>query len=111
MRKDIHDIQQMDIFIGKRIFYDEIVMAAFETGYVTIEDLKYVVQYDDLWNPSETKFEKVVGYIRSILGVATFFVPPPFNVGASLALTIADGLIDNATRKGVDNDNPATFID
>jgi hypothetical protein len=111
MRKDILDLQMMDTFIGKEIFYEEVVMAAFETGYVTIEDLKYVIQYDDLWNPSRTRFEKVLGFIRSVVGVATFFVPPPFNVGASLALTIADGIISNATRKGMDNDNPATFID
>lgn len=111
MRKDIHDLQMMDVFYKKTIFYEEIVMAAFESGYITIEDLEYVVQYDDLWNPSKTKFERIIGYIFRFTGLSMFFVPPPFNVAATLALTVVEGVVNNKMRKGADNDNPATFID
>ncbi len=110
MRKDIHDLQMMSTFIEKKIFYEEVVMAAFETGYVTIEDINYVVRYDDLWNPSKTKFERITGYIFRFTGLSLFFVPPPFNVAATIGLSIVEGIVKKLSIKGEDNDHAATFI-
>jgi hypothetical protein len=110
MRKDILDLEAMDIFNGTRIFYDEVVMAAFETGYLTIEDIEYAIRYDDLWNPTKTRFDRISGFIFSFTGYATFFVPPPYNVTASLGLAIIQGIVNSNNVKGEDNDNAATFI-
>ena len=110
MRKDILDLEAMDIFNGTRVFYDEVVMAAFETGYLSIEVIEFAVRYDDLWNPTQTRFERISGFIFSFTGYATFFVPPPYNVTASLGLAIIQGIVNSSNVKGEDNDNAATFI-
>ncbi|MBD66484.1 MAG: hypothetical protein CME62_14830 [Halobacteriovoraceae bacterium] len=111
MRKDILDLQAMDQFYKRTIYYDEIVMAAYETGYLSFEDIEYAVQYDDLWNPEKSRFEKIKDFIFDVAGYATFFAPPPFNVLATLGLSITEGVIDSKNVRGEDNENISTFID
>jgi hypothetical protein len=101
----------MDTFYGLKITYEDVVVAAFETGYISYEDLEFVVKYDDLWNPSKTKAERIFGFIFTGLGYASFVVPPPWNITASIALGIVEGIVSNKFKKGADNDNPATFIE
>jgi hypothetical protein len=111
LRKDIIELQMMDLFNGLKISYADVVMAAFETGYVSLEDLEYVVQYDDLWNPEKSKFERLSGFVFRLGGYGVFLLPTPWNITASLALGIVEGIVDNKTKSGAHNDNPATFIE
>lgn len=111
LRKDMTELQMMDIFLKVNITHEDIVMAALETGYISLGDLEYVVTYDDLWNPVISKFERVTGFIFRTAGYVSFFLPPPWNVTATIALSIAEGVVDNRIKNGVDNDNPSTFIE
>ena len=111
LRKDMTELQMMDIFIGIRITFEDIVVAAYETGYITVEDIEYVVKYDDLWNPTTSNFEKVVGFVGTVARMGSIFVPIPWNIPTSIALGIAEGLILNTRKNGAENDNPATFIE
>lgn len=111
LRKDMTETQMMDIFIAKKITHEDIVMAALETGYISLEEIEFVIQYDDLWNPEKTKFEKISGFIFTVAGYSTFFLPPPWNITATIALGVIEGLVDAKHKKGSDNDNPATFIE
>lgn len=111
MRKDIIDLQMMDVFNKLTITHEDVVMAALETGYITLEDIEYVVKYDDLWNPTISKYQRISGFIFTVTGYATFFLPPPWNITASIALGVIEGIVDNKLSTGVQNDNPATFIE
>lgn len=112
LRKDMTELQMMSNFIKVNITHEDIVMAAFETGYITHEDLEHVIRYDDLWNPEMTKWEKISGFIFKVAGYSNFFVPPPWNVATSIAISVIEGIVDNKFFKnGADNDNPATFIE
>jgi hypothetical protein len=111
LRKDMTDLQMMDTFIGLKVTYEDLVMAAFETGYITFEDLEFVVKYDDLWNPNKSSFERIIGFTFSVAGVSSIFLPPPWNITATIALGVIGGLILNTKRDGAENDNPATFIE
>lgn len=111
LRKDMTDLQMMEVFVGKQITHEDIVMAAFETGYITLEDIEYVVKYDDLWNPNKTDFEKIVGFVGTIAGVSTIFLPPPWNITISIAIGVIEGLILGTQKNGAENDNPSTFIE
>lgn len=112
LRKDMTELQMMSNFVKVTITHEDIVMAAFETGYITYEDLEHVIRYDDLWNPEMTKWEKISGFIFKVAGYSNFFVPPPWNVATSIAIGIIEGIVDNKFFKnGADNDNPATFIE
>lgn len=111
LRKDMTELQMMDIFVSLKITHEDIVMAALETGYISLEEIEFVIQYDDLWNPEKSKFEKISGFIFTVAGYSTFFLPPPWNITASIALGVVEGLVEAKNRKGSENDNPATFIE
>lgn len=111
LRKDMMELQKDALFAKSKITYEDVVMAALETGYTSLEEVEYVVTYDDLWNPNLTKFERVSGLIFKIAGYTTFFLPPPYNVVASIGLTVVSGIVDNLHKNGANNDNPATFIE
>lgn len=111
LRKDMTELQMMDIFIGLQITHEDIVMAALETGYISLEDIEYVVKYDDLWNPNKTDLEKIVGFVGSVAGVSTLFLPPPWNITASIAIGVIEGIILSKHKNGAVNDNPSTFIE
>lgn len=112
LRKDVVELQMMDIFVEQKITHEDVVMAALETGYISLEEIEFVVKYDDLWNPNISKFEKVSGFIFKIAGYSSFFLPPPWNITASIALGVVEGVInDKYNKNGADHDNPATFIE
>jgi hypothetical protein len=111
LRKDMVETQMMDSFVGLKITFDDLVMAAFETGYITVEDIMYVVRYDDLWNPSVSKYKRIMGFVFKVGGYSTFFLPPPFNIIGAIALGIVEGIVDSKNQSGAENDNPATFIE
>jgi hypothetical protein len=110
LRKDMTSLQMMDSFIKTNITYDDVVMASLETGYLSLDDIEYVVKYDDLWNPETTKFERYMRLTFRVAGYATFFVPPPYNVTAALTLSIIEGIVDSKNINGADNDNSNTII-
>jgi hypothetical protein len=102
----------MDNFTGLKITFDDVVMAAYETGYISIDDINYVVKYDDLWNPQMSKYQKYKGFIVRVAGYSTFFLPPPWNIIATIAIGVTDSVIDNRYfQDGAENDNAATFIE
>lgn len=111
MRKDIVNLQMMSIFNRLEITYEDIVMASLEVGYISLEDIEFVVVYDDLWNPSTSKYERMSGFVFKVAGYTTFFLPPPFNIAASLALGIVEGIVNKQFDNGASNDNPGTFIE
>jgi hypothetical protein len=111
LRKDMTELQMMETFIGLKITHEDVVMAAFETGYITFEDIEFVVKYDDLWNPHKSDFEKIVGFVGTIAGVSSIFLPPPWNITASIAIGIIEGLVLSTRKNGAENDNPSTFIE
>lgn len=111
LRKDVLELQMMDVFVNAKITHEDVVMAALETGYISLEEIEFVVRYDDLWNPNITKFEKISGFIFKVAGYTSFFLPPPWNITASIALGVVEGLVSNKFKNGAENDNPATFIE
>ncbi len=111
MRKDMVTLQMMTSFRSVQVSYDDVVMAALETGYLSLDDVAYVVKYDDLWNAEVSKSEKMLGFTFMVAGYSTFFLPPPWNVAGALALSIIEGVVDSKKIDGASNDNPNTFIE
>ena len=111
LRKDIVQLQMMDSFRNLKVTYDDVVVAALETGYINFEDIQFVVTYDDLWNPNKTRFQKTMGFIFDVAGYSTFFVPAPWNIAAAIVLGVAEGIVDSKSASGADHDNPATIIE
>ncbi len=111
LRKDIVALQMMKSFQRVKISYEDLVVASLETGYISLDDIEYVVKYDDLWNSTISKTERLMRMTFKIAGYGTFFLPPPWNVTTALALSIVEGIVDSKNINGASNDNPNTFIE
>jgi hypothetical protein len=111
LRKDMVALQMMKSFEKVKISYEDMVMASLETGYISLDDIAYVVKYDDLWNPEISKAERFLQMTFKVAGYSTFFLPPPWNVTGALTLAIVEGIVDSKTINGASNDNPNTFIE
>lgn len=111
LRKDMVALQMMKSFQDVQITYSDLVMASLETGYISLDDIEYVVKYDDLWNPETSKTERMINMTFRIAGYGTFFLPPPWNVTAALALSVIEGIVDNKNINGASNDNPNSIIE
>ena len=111
LRKDMVALQMMDSFQKINVTYEDLVVASLETGYISLDDIEYVVKYDDLWNPEISKIDRIVNITFRIIGYGTFVLPPPWNITAALALSIVEGIVDSKNINGASNDNPNTFIE
>lgn len=111
LRKDMVALQMMKSFQNVDITYTDLVMASLETGYISLDDIEYVVKYDDLWNPETSKTDRMINMTFRIAGYGTFFLPPPWNVTAALALSVIEGIVDSKNINGASNDNPNSIIE
>ncbi|MDD4976411.1 MAG: hypothetical protein PHY93_18785, partial [Bacteriovorax sp.] len=111
LRRDIIALQMMKSFQGVQITYEDMIVASLETGYISLDDIEYVAKYDDLWNPEIPKDERIIRMTFRVAGYSTFFLPPPWNVTAALALSVIEGIVDSKKINGAKNDNPNTFIE
>lgn len=111
LRKDMTTLQMMKSFQGVDITYSDLVSASLETGYITLDDVEYVVKYDDLWNPEISKTQRMIDMTFRIAGYGTFFLPPPWNVTAALGLSIVEGIVDSKNIDGASNDNANSIIE
>jgi hypothetical protein len=110
MRRDIVALQMTKSFQKLKITYEDVVMASFETGYISFDDIEYVVKYDDLWNPNISKTERMLKMTFNIAGYATFLLPAPWNVTAALGLSIMEGIVESKNVNGANNDNANAII-
>jgi hypothetical protein len=95
LRKEMDDLQRSRFFEYHYITYNEVITAALETGALTLEEVKIAVTYDDLWNPHKSKWHKVRDWIFSISGSASVFLPPPYNIAATLGIIIVQGIVES----------------
>lgn len=111
MRMDIVDLQNMSSFAGVRIEYSDIVTAALETGYITHEDISYVLAYDDLWNPEPEPWRRLKNFCFSLGRTSILYLPAPYNIVGTIGLAALQGFLADNNNKGASNDNPATIIE
>jgi len=111
MRVEINDLQNMTSFQGISIDYADLVTAALETGYITHEDIASVVMYDDLWNPEIPPYSRLKRFAYTVGRTTLLYLPPPWNITASIGLTAVESLLSSNKSNGVYNDNPATIFE
>jgi hypothetical protein len=105
LRKEMDDLQRSRFFEYHYITYNEVITAALETGALTLEEVKIAVTYDDLWNPHKSKWHKVRDWIFSISGSASVFLPPPYNIAATLGIIIVQGIVESKDKDKSNNEH------
>lgn len=105
LRKDMGEIMRSDLFAGTSVEYGDLVTAAYETGLIRSEELDLILKFEDFWNPKVPKWKVYANFTFSILGTASFYLPPPWNIVAAIALVVTQTQIDQKSQKPDEDDN------
>lgn len=109
MRMEMFETNYFKHLQHLKIAYEDIVLAALETGYISHEEVSIALQYDDLWNKQESKLWKAIKISMGIGSMAVFYLPPPYNIiGAISVALLNSGVIQK--KSGEDNDNPNSIF-
>jgi hypothetical protein len=103
--KDMAETMRSDIFGGKTIEYEDLVTAAYETGYIKASELELVLKFEDFWNPQTPKWKMYANFAFSLVGTAVWFLPPPWNIVGALALVITQTKVVNGDKPADADDN------
>lgn len=99
LRETIASLRNSDNFKNVGVTYEDVAAAAIETGFVSADQVSAVLKTDDLWNPKKSGLQRVIDAVTRFGGPALVFVPPPFNMVSSLAITLVQ-----STKKKDDNE-------
>ena len=105
LRKDMGEVMRSEAFRNTGLDYDDLIAAAYETGYIKSEELDYVLKFEDFWNPQTPKWKTYANFAFSLAGTATFYLPPPWNIVGAIALVLTQTKIMNNGQQPDPDDN------
>lgn len=105
LKKEMAELMRSDAFRHSGLEYDDLIAAAYETGFVKSEELEHVLKFEDFWNPNVPRWKTYAGYAFSIAGTATFYLPPPWNIAGAVALILTQSKIMNKDKEPDADDN------
>ena len=105
LKKDMAEAMRSELFQGTSIEYEDLVAAAFETGFIKSEELEQVLKFEEIWNPKVEKWRAYSNFAFQLAGSATFFLPPPWNVVGALALVITQTQLANGKPQADPDDS------
>lgn len=105
LRKDMGEVMRSEAFKNTGLDYDDLIAAAYETGYIKSEELDYVLKFEDFWNPQTPKWKTYANFAFSLAGTATFYLPPPWNIVGAIALVLTQTKIMNNGQQPDPDDN------
>lgn len=110
LRMDIIELEGTKTFSGVKIDYEDIIVAALETGYINHHDLAYVVKYDDLWNPEVSRWKKFQDFLWSFGSTGALFLPAPWNVVGAVGLVFIQTKISKGQSGHENHENPGNIF-
>ncbi len=105
IRKDMGDLMKSETFGGITIEYEDLVTAAYETGLIKSEELDYILKFEEMWNPTVPRWKKYAGLAFSLVGTASFYLPPPWNIIGAIGLVVTQTKVMNMDNKPSSDDN------
>jgi hypothetical protein len=110
LRKDINEVTRSEAFIGKKLEYEHLIAAAFETGYIKSEELAMVLTFEDFWNPKTPKWKAYANFAFSLAGTAAFYLPPPWNIIGAIGLVLTQTKLNGEQRPNEDDNGNVNVI-
>ena len=105
LRKDMAEVMRSDLFRNTNIGYEDLVSAAYETGLIKAEELELILKFEDFWNPKDPKWKIYASFTFTILGTASFYLPPPWNVVGAIALAVTQIQLNKNQKQAEPDDN------
>jgi hypothetical protein len=98
LRKDMAELRRSETFQNSGVTYEDIIAAAFETGYLKSSELDHILKFDDLWNPKISRWKSLSNFTLNIAGSAAFFLPTPWNYISAIGLIFTQSKVAGANR-------------
>lgn len=105
LRKELAELMRSDTFKNTGLQYEDLVSAAYETGYIKSEELDYILKFEDFWNPKTPKWKTYANFAYSLAGTATFYLPPPWNIIGAVGLVLSQSKILKKDQDPDEDDN------
>ncbi len=104
--KEIEEMKLKPIFSGKMVTFEDVIMAALETGAVNGDQINTILNVKELWDPKVTFNQKMQSFMLKIGGPAMILVPPPFNQLVALGVIFLQSVagkqkIKSAEERGI----------
>ncbi|MFP5385106.1 MAG: hypothetical protein ACLGHN_03455 [Bacteriovoracia bacterium] len=105
LRKDMAEVMRSQAFQNTGLQYEDLISAAYETGFIKSEELDHVLKFEDLWNPKTPKWKKYANFAFSLAGTASFYLPPPWNIIGAIGLVLTQSKLVNGDQQPDPDDN------
>ena len=105
LRKDMAEVMRSQAFLNAGLQYEDLISAAYETGFIKSEELDHVLKFEDLWNPKTPKWKKYANFAFSLAGTASFYLPPPWNIIGAIGLVLTQSRLVNGDQQPDPDDN------
>lgn len=107
LRKELATLNNGSLLGGRQATYRDLIVAAYELGYVSSVEIEQLASLEEIWNPQKTTKEKVMFWVKMFGGVASAFLPPPFGFVSVLAIMVIDQQLAEAP---VDRDSDFNLL-
>ncbi len=105
LRKDMAEVMRSETFSGLTIEYEDLVTAAYETGYIKADELELILNFEDFWDPKDPQWKTYANFAFSLAGTATWFLPPPWNIVGAIALVVTQTKVVKGNKPADADDN------
>jgi hypothetical protein len=105
LRRDLGEVQRSELFRNTNVEYEDLVTAAYETGLIKSEELELILKFEEFWDPKEEKWKIYANFAFSVLGTASFYLPPPWNIIGAIALVVTQTQLNKKQQKADPDDN------
>lgn len=98
---ELTKLQNSHHFKGKGVItFDELVVAAFETGLLKPNGILESTKIEDVWNPPATSKEKWLKSISRFGIPLTLLIPPPYNYSTTILVGFLQGYLNEKKSEG-----------
>ena len=97
LRRELSNINNGTLLNGKTATYTDLIVASYEIGFISSNEISQLVSLQEIWNPTRTTKEKVLYWAKTFGGTASVLLPAPYGFISVLALMYIDQQLNSTT--------------
>lgn len=105
MKKELLLLKASPSFGGNAIAYEDLIIAANIKGIVSNAEIDELLKLEEIWNPEQTKSEKILVWARIFVTPAMILAPSGFGFLATLALLAIEATQTNKNEEDSQKDH------
>lgn len=95
LRRELSNINNGSLLNGKMATYTDLIVASYEVGSISSDEISKLVSLQEIWNPTKTTKEKVFYWVKTFGGTATVLLPAPYGFISVMAPMFIDQQISS----------------